>query len=176
VTELVLSGSAPRETCAMHQRIAIDVATGLRATGATPVERVAERVFTIVPPEGLEWARIQGIAQPPPELVAEAANTGSGAGAPALVMTAPDQGAAYQIDRTLPRQAQRIVVAARPGVGTVLSQLTLYVDGRPLATFLVPPYQTYWTLEPGNHAFWAEALDGQGQGLRSASVSLEVIE
>jgi hypothetical protein len=91
-------------------------------------------------------------------------------------MTAPDQGAAYQIDRGLPRDAQRILVAARPGAGAALGPVTLYLDGRPLATFQGPPYQVYWALEPGSHAFWAEGVDAQGDTVRSGEVEIGVKE
>ncbi len=177
VKELFISGTEPQETCAMHRRIAIDAATGQRATAATPSERIVERVFTVVPPEALEWARAQGIPQPPPEAVAEGPAVAPG-NAPTLGlrMTAPDQGAAYQIARTLPREAQRIVVAAVPGVGATLRELTLYVDGRPLATLGAAPYQALWTLEPGSHSFWAAAVDTQGQSWESDRVQISVKE
>lgn len=177
VTELFIAGTEPQETCAMHQRIAIDAATGLRATAATPAERVVERVFTIVPPEAWKWAQAQGIPQPPPAAVAEgtAASSGDVAG-PRLRMTAPDQGAAYRISPTLPREDQRIVVAAVPGAGTALRELTLYVDGRPLARFGAAPYQALWALEPGSHSFWAEAVDAAGQVWQSNTVQIAVKE
>lgn len=171
VKELFLAGSAPTATCAMHQRIAVDIATGLRATADTPFERVVERVYTVVPPEALEWAQEHGIAQPPPAPDAG----GAAVGAP-LLMTAPDQGASYQIDRGLPRDAQRILVAARAGAGAALGEVTLYVDGHALATFPAPPYQLYWPLEAGEHAFWAEGWDAQGHKVQSTEVRIQVRE
>jgi 1A family penicillin-binding protein len=177
VKELFLAGTEPRETCAMHQRIAVDRETGLRATANTPPERVVERVYTVVPPEAWEWANEHGLPQPPAEQVAALPQEHAGGAAePPLVMTAPDQGASYQLDRGLPRDAQRILVAARPGTGAILGPVTLYVDGRPLATLPGPPYEVYWALEPGTHAFWAEAVDSQGMAVKSGAVSVEVRE
>ncbi len=175
VKELFLAGSEPHEVCPMHQRIAIDRATGLRATADTPPERIVERVYTVFPPEAQAWAAEQGIPQPPPApedtpLLAWSGNE------PPLVMTGPDQGAAYRLDRNLPRDAQRIRVGARPGNGAVLVEVTLWVDGRPLARFQKPPYQVYWPLEPGPHTFWAEGVDKGGARVRSKEVRIFVTE
>jgi penicillin-binding protein 1C len=174
VKEVFLLGTEPTATCTMHQRIAIDLATGLRATADTPPERIVERVYTVVPPEAWEWAQEHGIAQPPP--ASEGGSGGTVVPEPPLLMTAPDQGASYQIDPGLPRDAQRILVAARPGAGAVLGAVTLYVDGQPLETFQRPPYQFFWPLEVGKHAFWAEGVDAQGNTVRSGEVRIEVKE
>jgi 1A family penicillin-binding protein len=177
VQETFLVGTEPTQVCTMHQRIAIDQATGLRATASTPPERIVEKLFTIFPPEAQEWARAQGIPQPPPELDNTASQRVAQAEAgPPLLMTGPDQGAIFRIDPGLPRESQRILVAARPGAGARLAQVTLLVDGRPLATFGGTPYQVFWELEPGLHTFWAEGVDASGQAVRSGEVRIEVRE
>lgn len=177
VTELFIAGSEPRETCTMHQRIAIDRATGLRATAATPPERIVEQVYIVFPPEGQDWAREQGLPQPPP-YPPEAAASGSApaqAGEEAaLVMISPDPGAVYRLHPNLPREAQRIAIAARLGTAQTPAQVTLYADGRPLGTFTAAPYLAYWPLEPGTHKFWAEGVDTAGQVMRSREVEVEV--
>ncbi len=65
VTELFLKGTEPTETCAMHQRLVLDRATGLPATTDTPPDRIVERLYTILPPEAQEWMQEQGIPEPP---------------------------------------------------------------------------------------------------------------
>jgi len=57
VTELFLDGTDPAETCSMHQVIALDRSTGLRAVAGTPPDRIVERVYTVWPPELQAWAR-----------------------------------------------------------------------------------------------------------------------
>jgi hypothetical protein len=93
-----------------------------------------------------------------------------------LTMAGPDAGAVYRLDPALPRQAQRIVVAARAGAGATPRQVTLLVDGQPLARLHAPPYETWWSLEPGVHAFWAEATGAGGERIESDRVSIEVQE
>jgi 1A family penicillin-binding protein len=181
VTELFLAGTEPTETCTMHQRIALDRATGLRATADTPPQRIVEQVYTILPPEAQEWGREQGIAEPPP--MADAglpiSDSGSqiaqlGPSIENLVMGSPDDGAVYRLDPALPRDAQRIEVLAYPGTGVSLREVTLLVDGRPLAQLGAPPYKALWRLEPGVHAFSAEGVDVNGKRVASNKVRVEV--
>ena len=49
MTELFLEGTEPTAACTMHRRVALDRATGLPATVDTPVDRVVERVVTLLP-------------------------------------------------------------------------------------------------------------------------------
>ena len=180
VTELFLAGTEPTATCTMHRRVAVDRATGLRATAGTPPERVMERVFTILPPEAREWGRQQGIAELPPEPAASSQQQGLVAASnvqyPSLAMVGPDQGAIYRIDPALPRDAQRIAVSAVAGEEAVFVRVTLFVDGRALARLSGPPYSAMWQLEAGEHRFWAEGVDGNGNQLRSNSITVLVTD
>jgi 1A family penicillin-binding protein len=178
VTELFLEGTEPDQVCTLHQRVAIDRATGLRAAAGTPPEQVIQRVYTVLPPEAQEWAREQGIPEPPPSpdpgpQLASATGASSG---PSLVMTAPDAGAVYRLDPALPREAQRIEVSVRPAAGTTLAEVTLLLDGQPLAHLTAAPYQVLWPLEPGAHLFSAEGLDASGARFTANQVRVEVRE
>jgi 1A family penicillin-binding protein len=176
VTELFVKGTEPAETCTLHQRVAIDRASGLRATGDTPAEQIVERVYAVLPPQAQEWAREQGFPEPPPNLdsgmrVADAETASQDR---PLLMSSPDAGAIYRLDPALPRDAQRIVISARPGVGISLARVTLLVDGRPLAEFGAPPYQARWQLEPGAHVFTAEGIDASGKQVAGNEVWVQV--
>ncbi len=179
VTELFLKGTEPTETCTLHQRIPIDQTTGLRATADTPLDRIFERVYTVLPPEAQEWAREEGIpdfgsmildSQSP---IPEAGLTLQDL---PLVMTGPDAGAVYRLDPTLPRDAQRVEVGARPGAGVSFVEVMLLADGQPLARFGAPPYEVLWRLEAGVHQFSAEGVLANGERVRSNEVWLEVRE
>jgi penicillin-binding protein 1C len=188
VKELFVQGTEPTEPCTLHQRMAIDRATGLRATNDTPPERVVERVFTVLPPEAQDWARQQGIPQPPPAGRAglsisgldgqlaqlEASPVGQEPAASPLTMSSPDRGAVYLVDAGLPRDAQRIVVSAYPGRDASLREVTLWADGTLLARFAAPPYRILWQLEPGVHTFWAEGVSVSGDRVRSDEVRVTV--
>jgi hypothetical protein len=77
---------------------------------------------------------------------------------------------------TLPPESQRIPVGARPQAGVNLFELTLYVDERPLETLRLPPYQTFWRLEPGAHTFVARGRTVDGQLVQSETVQVFVRE
>jgi hypothetical protein len=139
-------------------------------------------VYTVLPPEARDWARAQGIPEPPPEVESPAAGSEqqvaslSGGSARPLVMSSPDRGATYRLDPGLPRDAQKIVISARPGAGVSLAQVTLFVDGRPLAQFGAPPYRLLWRLEPGMHIFSAGGVTDSGQRVASDETQIEVRE
>jgi len=94
----------------------------------------------------------------------------------ALALSSPDEGAVYRLDPALPRDAQRIEVAVSARAGAFLQEVTLLVDGRPLARLEAPPYRVLWRLEPGLHTFKAEATGGNGERLASNEVRIEVKE
>jgi 1A family penicillin-binding protein len=91
-----------------------------------------------------------------------------------IEMSSPDKGAAYRLDPALPRDAQKIEVAARAGVS--LREVTLLVDGQPLARFGAPPYKALWRLEPGRHTFSAEGVTANGERVTSDEVWIKVQE
>jgi 1A family penicillin-binding protein len=202
VTELFLDGTEPAETCSMHQVIALDRSTGLRAAAGTPPDRIVERVYTAWPPELQEWARERGIPELPeahlPQvagLASASASVVAGAepGQPVLgdsqtvalmpgdrelpvVLSSPDSGAVYRLDPGLSRSAQRILVSARPGAGVSLARVTLLVDGWPFAQLDAQPYEALWQLTPGIHLFSAEGVDVYGERLVGNQVRVEVRE
>jgi len=181
MTELFVAGTEPATTCSMHERIAVDVRTGLRAGPDTPAEYVVERVYTLYPPEAQEWAREHGLPEPPPPLGTEGTDPLQPAPLPSddgrpLVLSHPDEGDSYLLDSTLPRDAQKIAVTAHGGAGVTLREVSLYVDGRLLARFEAPPYKVLWQLEAGEHLFWAEGLDAEGELVRSEQVRVVVRE
>jgi membrane carboxypeptidase/penicillin-binding protein PbpC len=178
VTELFLAGTEPTEACTLHQRVTFDRASGAPATGDTETQQTFERVYTVLPPQAKAWARAQGIPELPPNLEpgGQSAKLALASQDRRLVMSSPDAGAVYRLDPTLPRDAQRIVVSAHLGVGRTLGQVTLLVDGRPLAKFGAPPYEARWQLEAGRHVFSAEGVEDGGQSVKSNEVWVKVRE
>ena len=135
----------------------------------------------VLPPEAQEWAREQGIPEPPPagatsetgfERVALA---GPGEEA-ALWLSSPDEGARYELDGTLPRAAQKIEIAVGVEPAGGWDEVTLVADGEPLARFGGPPYRVLWQLEPGRHVFWAEGKRSGGVTMVSERIGIEVWE
>lgn len=173
--ELFLAGTAPTEPDHWYQRFRIDRATGLPAGPDTPPERVEERVFIVPPAEVWEWARAHGWPLPPETALPSTTSSTSGElPGPPLVITYPDNGTVYRLSPVVPGAYQAIRIAVRPANGVRVTEVTLYVDGAPLATFTTPPYEARWTLEAGEHTFIAVGRDENGRPLRSAPVSIRV--
>ena len=176
--ELFIAGSEPKETCQMHQLVALDAATGQLASTDTPLERIVERVYTVLPSEAVEWGRERGlgIGYWMLEVGGWRMETGDQLldSSFQLIITSPHAGSIYRLDPALPRNDQRIEVAARAGDGVSVASLALYVDGEPLASFAAPPYRALWPLEPGDHTITAVGYDPAGNRLESQPVHITV--
>ena len=176
-SEIFIAGTEPQEICHMHQLVRLDRRTGLLADDDAPPEEVVERVYFILPAELQDWAREERIPQIPNiQYPISRPRTTSVEQHAMLVLTSPDPSAHYRLRAGLPREAQRIEIAARPGDGVALTQVTLLADGEPLATLTEPPYQTWWMLTPGEHEFRAMGVDVEGRELASEPVRVTVSE
>jgi membrane carboxypeptidase/penicillin-binding protein PbpC len=177
-TELFIAGSEPKETCQMHQLFALDATTGQLASADTSPERIVERVYTVLPAEAVEWGREEGLETGDWILdirgwILETRNTKPETRNP-LIITSPHQGSVYRLDPALPREDQRIEVAARANGGVSLARVTIYVDEEPLTTIAAPPYRTMWPLESGEHVVTAIGYDTAGNKLESQPVHITV--
>jgi 1A family penicillin-binding protein len=175
-TELFIAGTEPTQPDTFYRPYRIDLATGGLAGPDTPPARVVERVFVVLPPEAEDWARAEGLPRPPDGVAVPVGGTPAG-GAPgnenaALALSSPDGNSVWHITATLPPEAQKLRVAARAGVP--LAQVTLLVDGAPLAVLGAAPYEALWTLAPGTHTFQAVGTGPDGQHYASAVVTIEV--
>jgi penicillin-binding protein 1C len=187
-TELFIAGTEPQETCTMHQLVRLDRSTGQLAAEDTPAAEVVERLYFILPAELQDWARSEGVPQPPASVVAQTRGSEQSIVAvpsrascietqdSCLYITSPDPAAQFRIRSGHPRAAQRIEVAARAASGVAPAEVTLLVDGAPLGTFSQPPFSVWWTLQPGVHEFQAAGVDADGRRLASPPVRVTVTE
>ena len=185
-TELFIAGTEPKETCKMHRLFELDVATGQLASPDTSPARIVERVYTVLPAEAVEWGRDRGLDIGYWILEVGGWKLEDGgwkmetgyeplASGFQLIITSPHQGSVYSLDPALPREDQRIEVAARAGDGVRVASLTLYVDEGPLANFAAPPYRAMWPLAAGEHTIIAIGYDTAGDRLESQPVHITVI-
>ncbi|MDW8098753.1 MAG: penicillin-binding protein 1C [Anaerolineae bacterium] len=175
--EWFIAGTQPTRLDDMHQRIAIDVRTGQRARPDTPPEFIAYRTFWVLPAELQEWAAQRGISQPPLEGETDAwavADISLGRAEPPLVLLSPDAGQVYRLNRMLPKDLQRIEVAARPGNGYHPLEITLLVDGQPISRGSGALVRGWWPLSPGRHVVQAVGVDQRGQEIQSPQVEIFV--
>ena len=159
--EIFAAGTQPAQPDTQFQRIAIDRASGLRATAATPANRRAEKIFRVLPPEYHDWMVAQGIAIAPPAgeeppdagmALAMAKNAAS-----PLRLTSPAGHTAYQVHPGMPQSAQRLPVTGLAADGRQWAELRLVVDGEIIAaTQSAARLDGWWLLSLGEHRFWLE--------------------
>jgi penicillin-binding protein 1C len=182
IEEVFIPGTEPEKIDDWHRPLRIDLRTGLLAGESCPPEWVVEKVYTFYPAEAQEWARERAIPTPPtaysPSCPAQErlAELTTPAADRSLVITSPDQGSTFRITSAIPREQQKIEIAARPGPGVVPAQVTLHLDGQPLSRLTRAPYRVMWALEPGRHLVTAEGVDRSGDRLESLPVTIEVVE
>jgi hypothetical protein len=188
--ERFVAGTQPTRRDDTHLRVAVDTALGCRAPAGYPAERTTERVFRVLPPGAEAWAVAAGMPQLPRRVCpldaaggqrpsisdqgisAPATGPQPPAGVPALL--SPAAGAVFAISPGIPRERQRIALAAQSGGDA--SRLTIYLDGQPLVALAGPPYRAFWQLAPGAHRAWVEAQDEAGTVRRSAEVEFVVTQ
>jgi membrane peptidoglycan carboxypeptidase len=175
--EWFIEGKEPDEADDWYQLLRIDGATGLLADLSTPLERVVEQVFLILPPELQSWAREQGIAAPPPAAadLDRVTTAAAGEGA-ALSITSPDNGVIYRLSPAIPAGDQQIRLTAVAHVA--LEQVTFILDDEPIGIASAArgssSYELRWPLQPGQHRLVAAGQTSVGQELRSEPVLFQV--
>ncbi len=192
--ERFVAGTEPTRPDDTHMVVAVDPALGCRAPAGYPTDRAVRRIFRIVPPEAESWAVSAALPQAPRVVCPPTADHGPptaddrlpngdddsavidvpllGGGGPALLT--PASGAAFTISPGIPRDRQQIELKARAGAD--VAELTIVVDGLPLATFAGPPYRVFWQLTPGRHRALVETRDAQGRVRRSEEIAFVVTE
>lgn len=169
--EWFITGTEPTQTDTVYQQVWIDALTNALADDSTPIERRQSITVLNLPVEAQEWARKQGLP-----LLSDYLQTPENASRQEnqLVLLSPRPNTAYRIDPNFDPASQQIQIEVAAGQG--ISQVTIWVDGNLLATFSSPPYQAWWTLSAGEHRFWAEGVDANGQRVKSEIVTITVVE
>ncbi len=170
-TEWFIQGTQPVEPDTFYQRVEIDKQTGYLATEETAVTDIVPQLALNIPPVLHPWAREEEMLVLDDLLLASAARQTSGA--PALRLVSPDPNTRYRLTKALPTEAQQLPVEV---VGTAnMENLTLWVDGEPVTTFVQPPYKSWWPLAEGQHTMWVEGVDDNGKILQSEMIQFEVL-
>jgi membrane carboxypeptidase/penicillin-binding protein len=65
VREVFLNGNEPTQVDNLYQKFDINRENGLLATIFTPSDMLVEKVYLVVPPQAVAWARIAGLPIPP---------------------------------------------------------------------------------------------------------------
>jgi hypothetical protein len=191
--ERFIAGHEPSQPDTSHLVVPIDLLLNCRAPAGYPADRVALRVFRILPAEAEPWMVAAGLPRVPREICpmlptsdqrpATSDHNGVSSGveppvvggpssaiSPAIIAPAP--GAVFAISPGVPLARQQIEIKARAGVD--VGHLTMYVDGQPLATFAGPPYRAFWPLAPGAHRASVSITDAQGKQSHGPEVEFVV--
>jgi 1A family penicillin-binding protein len=184
ITELFIPGAEPTRYDDWHTAIALDRRNGLLAGPGCKLDFVTYRTFVRYPTESQSWAARQGVPAPPTRYSPlcphpdEAAPPPSGQPAAArppsapLIFTSPDQGSVFRVVPNIPVGKQKVRVSVRPADGVTVRQLTLRVDGQPLAA----GPESMWQMSPGRHTFEAVGLDAAGREIAARPVTIEVVD
>jgi membrane carboxypeptidase/penicillin-binding protein PbpC len=156
--EWFLQGTVPTAPDNLYQSFRLDARTGALAGPDTPPEFVHEQVFLVLPPEAREWARQNGIPQPPDGAV----TAGDGQQSVPLRIISPDPNTVYQISPRLPLSSQQIPFQA---LGAGVTAVTYRLDGVVLGTVAGSPFELWWTLAAGRHTLVAEAQAGRSEAV-----------
>jgi len=190
--EYFIAGTEPTTECTLHRTVRVDTTTGLLASEHCPPQAVIERTYTYYPPDALQWARDAGLPLPPeqrcpihrpdealaqaspaPTLAAASVST---ARTPKMVITDPDPNGVYRITAELPAADQRIGIAARADTGEPMREVSLLLDGVPLAVMSRAPYRTLWELSLGQHSIQAKGYTSEGAQVESDMLSITVLQ
>lgn len=174
--EHFISGTEPTRADDQFRRVAIDKATGLRATDATPAQRVESRVFWELPAEYHDWQVGQGIAIAPPAQVEANGSLARSAAVASpstptsqsgdLVLREPVANTAYQIHPGVSRAQQRLEVAGFARDGLLWADLRVVAVGESGERVVASAedasrVQGWWPLETGD---WHFRLEGRRAG------------
>jgi membrane carboxypeptidase/penicillin-binding protein PbpC len=148
VLEPFPAGLEPTELSTSVERVLVDAATGQRWEPGCRGPAV-ERLFWVVPPPALDWARERGLPEPP-RRGCRSANPDAAAGFVHLIV--PDDRTELVLSPRVPNAMQRLHVRAVAQGGAVL----LSVDGEPIAP--LGAAEGWWPLRPGEHRVRAALL------------------
>jgi penicillin-binding protein 1C len=166
--EWFINGTQPTQTDTYYQQIWIDALTNSLANNLTPPDRRKSIIALNLPVEAQPWARTQGL----PLLVDYQQNNDSNQ-ANSLALISPAPNTTYHITPNLDLSAQQLSIEAVASQS--FSKVTIYVDGKILAAFSNPPYQTWWTLSAGEHQFWVEGINANSETAKSDAVTITVL-
>jgi hypothetical protein len=165
--EWFITGTEPSDPDNVYKQVTIDTLTGALADDSTPPSHQGTRIVLDLPITALPWARSQGLP-----LLADIPGADENTTQPQIILVSPREGTAYRVDPAFDPSAQKILIEVVAGVG--LEEITIWVDGVPLATLTDSPYQGWWQLIPGEHRFWATGKLANGETVTSQVVVINV--
>lgn len=159
-TEWFIAGTEPAQPDNLYKRVAVDALTGALADDSTPAERRQTRIVLDLPITAQPWARAQNLP-----LLADIPSAGEANARPQIALISPRPNSMYRLDPSFDASAQKLLIEAVAGTG--ITQVTIWVDGAPLAVLPSSPYRAWWQLSPGEHRFWVTGVTVNGETVAS---------
>ncbi|GIK10105.1 MAG: penicillin-binding protein 1A [Chloroflexota bacterium] len=159
-TEWFIAGTEPAQPDNLYKRVAVDALTGALADDSTPAERRQTRIVLDLPIAAQPWARAQNLP-----LLADIPSAGEADAQPQIALISPHPNSTYRLDPSFDASAQKLLIEAVAGTG--IAQVTIWVDGAPLAVLSSPPYRAWWQLSLGEHRFWVTGVTVNGETVAS---------
>jgi penicillin-binding protein 1C len=169
--EWFIVGTEPTQTDAYYRQISIDALTNSMANDLTPLDRRKSITVLDLPVEAESWARSQGL---PLLIDFSQALENTSVQQNQLVLLSPPPNTTYRIDPNFDLSSQQLQIEVAAGSG--LSQVTIWLDGNILTTLSSPPYRTWWSLSAGEHRFWGQGVNANGETVKSDVVIITVIK
>ncbi|HPP62717.1 MAG TPA: penicillin-binding protein 1C [Anaerolineales bacterium] len=158
--EWFIAGTEPTQPDNLYKRVAVDALTGALADDSTPAERRQTRIVLDLPIAAQPWARAQNLP-----LLADIPSAGEADAQPQIALISPRPNSTYRLAPSFDASAQKLLIEAVAGTG--IAQVTIWVDGAPLAVLSSPPYRAWWQLSPGEHRFWVTGVTVNGETVAS---------
>ncbi len=167
-TEWFIAGTEPAQPDNIFQQVTIDALTGSLADASTPAERRKTIIVLDLPITAQPWARSQNL----PLLADIPSSSAYPLSNPLVALISPRPNTTYRLDPAFDPSAQKILIEAIASAG--VTEITIWVDGAPLATLNSSPYQAWWQLSAGEHRFWATGVTVNGEMVTSEIVTISV--
>lgn len=176
ITEKFVPGTAPHETCGVHQLVEIDSRNGLLARDTCEPQWVEKGLFEVYPPIYSTWSIEHDVPIPP--LRYSPLCVDDGKEEPAAVrqarsvrVTYPDAGDVFVRDPVLRSEFQTLLLT--PEVSHGADMVEWIVDGESFAK-VSAPYTARWPLAPGRHRIKVRARIG-GKWMTGAPIAITVL-
>ncbi|MEM7127311.1 MAG: transglycosylase domain-containing protein [Chloroflexota bacterium] len=158
--------------------IDVDLATGLRASRGTPKERMAQRVYWMLPAEYREWMLSNGIETPPAYPTQdEIVHSSPIPSSEPLVLSVPASYSVFRLANGIPAEHQRIELSGFANTDSPWQTLRLVKDGTIIGSTQNSDHlSSWWTLEAGTHRFWIEGEPEEGGEVVRSQESVVVVE
>jgi hypothetical protein len=138
----------------------------LLADEATEPQYRETRVYLVLPPEAKDWAVREGLPQPP-----VGAQIVGGRNVLARLLS-PDPYTVFRLTPLLPEADQRIRLTI--AVPTDTTSVTYWLDDQVLTTTVASPFDSWWAIQPGEHALYAVVTRDDGSTITTEPIRFRV--